>query len=130
MLPALSPRGGDCGKILMPLTTPLAAAAAAADDDDGAQPAATGAGTSSRDFLLSRSRRVSEGFAKNVSLGRREKILRRQSTSAEILASIYHRFLACTVRRIVPTLKMFCYLQIIIAKIDIEQVHMKSNSKF
>jgi len=35
-----------------------AAAAADDDDDDGAQPAATGAGTSTRDFLLSRSRRA------------------------------------------------------------------------
>lgn len=41
---ALSPRGGDCGKILMPPTTPFAAVAADDDDDDGAQPAATGAG--------------------------------------------------------------------------------------
>lgn len=95
---ALSPRGGDCGKILMPLTTPLAAAAADDDDDDGAQPAATGAGTNSRDFLLSRSRRVSRDSAKNVSLGRREEILRRQSISAH-LNLIYHRFFV-TDRRI------------------------------
>lgn len=73
------------------------------DDDDGAQPTATEAGTSSRDFLLSRSRRISGGFAKNVSSGRREKILRRQSTSAEMPASIYHRLLArYSAKKVVP----------------------------
>lgn len=54
----LGPRGVDCGKILMPLTTPFA------DENDGAQLVATGAGTSSRDFLLSRSKRVSPTWRK------------------------------------------------------------------
>lgn len=48
----LGPRDGDCGKILMLPTTPFT------DDDNGAQPVATGAGTSSHDFLLSRSKRI------------------------------------------------------------------------
>lgn len=67
---ATGPRGGDCGKILMPLTTPQRA--------DGAQPAATGAGTRARARLPAFTLQVSfTGFAKNVSLGRREKIRRR-----------------------------------------------------
>lgn len=64
------PRGGDCGKILMPPTTPQRAG--------GAQPAATGAGTRARARLPAFTLQVSfTGFAKNISLGRREKIRRR-----------------------------------------------------
>lgn len=67
---ALGPRGGDCGKILMPPPTTTTVTMVL----NRRRPARE---ASSRDFLLSRSRSLGETSRRSVSLGRRQKILRR-----------------------------------------------------